>query len=147
MDDDLDDEEEKTFSRKVRSISESTCAEDYDLDENEETDCDPINNDEKGWFEEIFYCYQCHNETTKTYQFLRQDNGTWICKTCLEERRERSISTKHWKKLTRAAFGFRIKNPSQTIRRNILSCTSTREIRSCMNFVGRITDDECRTWR
>ena len=96
VDEDLD-EEENTFSGKVRSYSESTFAVDYDPDSNDELDYDPDNNDELHQTEKTLYCHQCATETTKTFQFLKRENGTWICKACLEEMDGTPISTKQWK--------------------------------------------------
>ena len=95
---------------------------DYDPDSNDELDYDPDDNVELDQIEKKFYCHQCATETTLTYQFLKREDGTWICKPCLEKMDGKPISTKQWKKQTRAAFGFTLKNPGQAVRRSILRC-------------------------
>ena len=58
---------------------------DDDPDSNDELDYDPDDNVELVQIEKKFYCHQCATETTLTYQFLKREDGTWICKPCLEK--------------------------------------------------------------
>ena len=107
--------------QKIGSVERIPIEKDDDPDSNDEFDYDPDDNVELVQIEKKFYCHQCATETTLTYQFLKREDGTWICKPCLEKINGKQISTKQRKK-KHAAFGFTLKNPGQAVRRSNLRC-------------------------
>ena len=94
MDDDLDDEEENTFSRKVRSISESTYAEDYDPEDNDESDYDPVNNDELDQLENNFIVTNAQMKQQRHSNFSSVKTVHGSAKRVWKKTHERSISIK-----------------------------------------------------